>query len=210
MRKLLTLSLLGVFVLTAGIAQANELANPGFETNPTDVTPGDWFKFAGTCCGADPLTTAASVHSTVEPRSGTGHMHLSMSGPLAFAGVFQDLGIVINEGDAVTFSGWHKSVLDPYLGTREAKIEWHGAPQLRVDTFVLGTQYEQFSISGVAPAGTTGATITYSLSSFNPGAGATQVYIDDFDVTIERIPEPSTALLGGLALLGFVARRRKD
>ena len=208
MRKILTLSLLSLLVLTAGIARANDLANPGFETNPTDVTPGDWFKFSGTCCGADPLTTATSVHSTVEPRSGTGHMDLSASGPFAFAGVFQDLGIVINPGDEVTFSGWHKSVLDPYLGTREAKIEWHGAPQLRVDTVVLGTSYEQFSISGIAPAGTTGATITYALSTFNAGAGATQVYIDDFDVSIVRVPEPSTVLLGSLALIGFVVRRR--
>ena len=210
MRKLFTLSLSSLLVLTAGIAKANELANPGFETNPTDITPGDWFKFAGTCCGADPATTASSVHSTIDPHSGTGHMDLSVSGPFAFAGVFQNLGIVINPGDTVTFTGWHKSVLDPYLGTREAKIEWHGAPQLRVDTFALGTAYEQFSISGVAPAGTTGATITYALTTFNPGAAATRVYIDDFDVTIARIPEPSTALLGGLALLGFVARRRND
>lgn len=205
MKKLVMLMLvLCPFALAAENALANALANPGFETDPTGTTPGDWAKF-------DSGFGGLSVHSTAMPRSGTGHMDLSVTGENLFAGVFQDLGIVINPGDKVTFTGWNKSLVDPFNGTRELKIEWHGAPQFRVDSLgpIIGTEYEPFSIEDVAPAGTTGVTVTYALSSFFPGAGPAQVFLDDFDVSIMRIPEPSTVLLGGLALMGMVCGRRR-
>jgi len=203
MRKLLTLFAAVAFVaLAVGVQQANAQGNPGFETVPAGGE-GDWNTFAGGPGGV-------SQHSTLMPRSGTGHMDLQLGGVNAFAGVYQPLGIVINPGDTVTFSGYHKSLVDPFNATREVKLEWTGAPQLRVDTFEIPTDYTEFSLQGVAPAGTTGLTVTYAISSFGAGQGEANVYIDDFNVAIQRIPEPASVMLGVLGLVGlagFVRRR---
>ncbi|MGE3637342.1 MAG: PEP-CTERM sorting domain-containing protein [Pirellulales bacterium] len=206
MKRLLTLTMaLGLVVAAVGMAQANLLGNPGFETVPTGMA-GDWTTFAGGPGGV-------SAQATLMPHSGTGHMDLQVGGANAFGGVFQQVPIAVNLGDTVTFTGWHKSLVDPFTGTRELKIEWNGQPQTRVDSLVIGTDYEQFSLVGIAPANTTGFTITYALSSFNAGAGENNVYIDDFDVTIARtgVPEPTSVMLGLMGLCGAagMVRRRK-
>lgn len=203
MRKPLTCTVaLALLAFAVGVQQANAQGNPGFETVPAG-SPGDWSTFAGGPGGV-------SQHSTLDPRSGTGHMDLQLGGANAFAGVFQNLGIVINPGDTVTFTGYHKSLVDPFNATREVKLEWTGAPQLRVDEFVIPTDYTEFSLQGVAPAGTTGLTVTYAISSFGADQGEANVYIDDFNVAIQRIPEPASVMLGILGLVGLagLVRRR--
>ncbi len=70
-----------------------------------------------------------------------------------------------------------------------------------------GLNYEKFSLSGVSPAGT--ATVR-ARGSMLEGAFFTdpgQALVTD-EWTLVTIPEPSTVLLGGLSLLGLVARRR--
>jgi len=63
----------------------------------------------------------------------------------------------------------------PHHATSEIKIEWTGAPQNRFNVLTLGTDYEMCTHTGVAPAGTTGATITCAISSFGPGQTFGQV-----------------------------------
>ena len=201
-RLTVSLFLLGLLMLPVGNALANELGTPGFETNPVGGA-GDWNTFAG---------GGGAGQSTASPHSGAAHMALEITGPFSFAGVYQPVIAPVNPGDVVTFTGWHKSLDNPFAGVRELKLEWQGGPpQLRVDTFEIGPEYEQFSLQGIAPTGTTGVTATYAISSFTDGhQGAALVFIDDFDLTIQRVPEPTSVMLvlgGVFGLFGLIRRR---
>jgi hypothetical protein len=205
MRKICTV-LAMVSALGLGLSHAsaqNLLSNAGFEdpTVDTGSAVGNFFRFGSGASGV-------STESTAMPRSGARHIDLSIVGPNQFAGVFQTLPGPVNPGQSVTFTGWHKSVENPFNATVELKIEWAGAPQNRFDVLALGAAYEQFTHTAVAPAGTTGATVTYAISSFGAGQGDATVFVDDFVATV--IPEPATfGMLGlGLAGLGVMRRRR--
>ena len=150
----------------------------------------------------------------MSPRTGSRHIALELTGPNQFAGVFQNLNQTINPGDMVQFSGFARNASGAaFNATQEIKLEWQGSPnppQSRLDDLTLGSAYEQFTHTGVAPAGTTGLVVTYALSSFGPGqSGDSLVYLDDITVTI--VPEPATVgVLGlGAALFGLARRRNK-
>ncbi len=180
--------------------------NPGFEAidmaMPTNAA--NWNEFSS----ATPVT---AVRSTTMPRTGTAHMDLTVGGANGFAGVFQNLGRTINPGAQITLTGWNKSLIQPFGATRELKLEWQGSPnppQTRVDSLgPIGTNYEQFSISGIAPPGTTGLVVTYAISTFGAGQNEARVFLDDFSVGI--IPEPACLTLLGLASVAVVGIRRR-
>jgi hypothetical protein len=210
MKKISSAALVvAMLVAGASTASANLLKNPGFEdpTIDTGSALGKWFRFGSGAAGF------ANQNGTM-PRSGAQAVELTTVAAQQFAGVFQTLEspttpgtpLAISPGQTVVFTGWNKAVGD-FFGTRELKIEWTGAPTNRVDSLVMGSAYEQFSHSAVAPPGTTGATITYAISTFGPNQGDANVFIDDFSVTV--IPEPATVGLAGLALVGLVRMRRK-
>ena len=196
--------------LSSARAPAQNLVdNPSFEA-PT-VSSGSandvWFRF-----GSGENGTASE--STVSPRTGSRHIALQLAGPNQFAGVFQNLNQTIHPGDVVQFSGFARNASGAaFNATQEIKLEWQGSPnppQNRLDDLTLGSAYEQFTHTGVAPAGTTGLVVTYALSSFGPGqSGDSLVYLDDITVTI--VPEPATVgVLGlGAALFGLARRRNK-
>jgi hypothetical protein len=87
-----------------------------------------------------------------------------------------------------------------------------GSAELDVEAAGLGgpdpgLNYERFSVSATAPAGTTTVRARGSMIDGvffqDPG----QALVTDA-WSLQAVPEPSTALLGGLALLGLVFRKR--
>ena len=208
MRKNLLAAIVLVTLCASRASAQNLVENPSFE-DPT-VTTGSandvWFRFGSGANGT-------SSESTVMPRTGSRHIAMELVGPNQFAGVFQNLNQAITPGQIVQFSGWARNASGaPFNATQEIKLEWQGSPnppQNRLDDLTLGSDYEQFTHTGVAPPGTTGLVVTYALSSFGAGQGNAMVHLDDVAVTI--IPEPATvATLGlGSALLALVRPRRK-
>jgi len=208
MRKNLFAALATCVLLASQAIGQNSVENPSFE-DPT-VSTGSandvWFRFGSGASG-----TAAE--STAMPRTGSRHIELQVVGPNQFAGVFQNLNTAISPGQSVTFTGFVKNGSGaPFNATQEIKLEWQGSPnppQNRLDDVTLGPDYEMFSHTGIAPAGTTGLVVTYAISSFGPGQGDSLVFLDDVNVTI--VPEPATVFLlgsGGLGLALFAWRRR--
>jgi hypothetical protein len=206
MRKMLLPALALLALLASPTSAQNLLDNPSFEDPTVDMGSANdvWFRFGSGVNGV-------SSESTVMPRTGSRHISLQTVGPNQFAGVFQNLNMAVSPGQIVTFTGWHKSV-GTDLATHELKLEWQGTPnppQNRLDVLNVPTDYTMFTHTGVAPAGTTGLVVTYAISTFGPGQGDSTTYIDDFSLTI--IPEPATAGVMGMGLLGligFIRRRR--
>ena len=201
--------IVAVFALALSSSQAiaqNLLENPGFELPTVDQGSANdvWFRFGSGANGT-------SSESTTEPRSGAKHMALTTTAAQNFAGVFQNINETVSPGQVIQFSGFHKSV-GAFDATIELKLEWQGTPnppQNRLDVLTLGTTYEEFTHTGVAPAGTTGLVITYAVSSFGPGQGdPTTVFIDDFSAIV--VPEPATLAALAFGALGLPRPRRRQ
>ena len=170
----------------------NLLANPGFEDPVTTDGPpfqGFWEAFTG--------AGAFSDATTAMPRTGLQSLEMTLAEAGSFAGAFQEVG-GLTAGDIVTFSGWHKSLLE--AGGTEIRLEYrdtvNDAEVSRTPNFTPapGSDWEEFALTDTVPAGADAARAVYAIQSFGAGVPQ-QVFLDDTSFAI--VPEPaSIALLG--------------
>jgi hypothetical protein len=209
-RTVCALVVICLAVLAGRSAEANLLANPGFEDPITSDGPpfvGFWEGFQG--------GGAVASRDTVMPRNGEGHLSLIIDNANnTFAGAFQDVEGLL-PGQLMDFSLWHKTTTLPYNLVSEVRIEWRNSGSnseiSRTANFlpIPTLDYAPFSLVAAVPAGADTARVVYAIQSFTnnnlPDVGT--VYVDDVSLTV--IPEPATIGLLGLGLVAFAASRRR-
>jgi hypothetical protein len=208
---------LGLF---AGAAQANGMANGGFETAGGATDPAaSWVKDQGG------YTRSSDAHTGSFSALLTG---LPQAAPAAFFqnsvanGSMPDLVA----GDTPTFSFWAKGAV-LFTGNVKYKLEYLdgignilGGMNAFADfkTSINDTTWTQISIPTTVPVGATAAMVRFLsengpvIPGFDGALTQTTVFIDDVNLAVAApIPEPGTyaLMLAGLAGIGAVARRRR-
>lgn len=200
-------------IAVAGIcaSASAQIGNGGFEDGIVyDQAPpiGNWLAFFGPA-GVQNVGT-----SNLAPHSGAQHLHTSLSGAAnSYNGVVQPIDGIVS-GQSYTLSFWARAGGLVQNGA-EFRIEWVNAAGGFVgDQFGLNTpiqsqltdQYQQFSLTAIAPAEATRANVVFAIQTFlNDGSGFdTSVYWDD----VAFVPAPGAAALMGLAGLAAIRRRR--
>src|SRR4030095_5412600 len=99
------------------------LVNGGFEAPITSDGP----PFVGFWEGFNGAAVSSAANSTLNPRSGTQSLGLSISNtPNSFAGAFQDV-LGVNAGAGYIFSGFHMTSSNPLNVGVEVRIEWRNS-----------------------------------------------------------------------------------
>ncbi len=187
----------GVACLLASSAMA-QVVNPGFEDGGGSLS--GWTAFDN-----------AFVDNTVS-RNASGHSAKffgNFSSPWNAAGVFQDFPAT--PGQTWAASAWFMTIAaDPLVGTENfavLNIEWHAADgslisyitQRASDGTSAQDVWQQFSISGEAPAGTATARVVPLFLQPNFQGGS--VFVDDVDFRLANAP--CTADFNGDGVVDF-------
>ncbi len=201
--------------------QSNLVNNDGFEDplgfDFSDTTnwngffggPAGTFLEAFNDTGATPRTGAAALELTLDGDGGAG-----VNGFQAFVGHVQT--IAIGAGEDFIFSAFARNNDNSGLtGVTEFRVEFRqGGTEISRTQIDLQSQltdnFEEFSISGITPAGTDNVNLVLALSSFNEDVlHSNSVVFDDVSFGIAAVPEPSSLIVVSLGLLGLVSRRRR-
>lgn len=207
LRKTLYAATLASIACVASFASANDLVDPGFENPITYDGP----PFVGFWEGFNSGAGTFADSTTNMPRNGAGSLELVIDNTVnGFAGAFQDVYFgPAGAGQDGTFSGWHKAVQGSGV---EIRIEWRDSVNnseiSRTPNFapVPGPDFEFFSLTATAPAGSDTARVVYAIQSFG-GVINQNVFVDDVSFS-GIVPEPASLALVGLAGAAVLARRR--
>jgi hypothetical protein len=217
MRKLAVIAL----ALSAGtVSGQNLLNNPGFESdlgfdfsnlenwNGFFGGPAGTFLQAFNDTGTAPLSGAKALELTIQ-----GDANFPTTGFDAFTGHVQTIP-GLSAGTEYEFSVWARS--DGNVdNAAEMRIEWFDAGGATIgDTGnlvyqdSLTTEYQQFSIGGIAPAGTVGGRAVLAVQSFTNNGIIADMSIALDDASLVAVPAPASAALLGLGGLAAIRRRR--
>ncbi len=207
-------------LVAGGASGQNLLNNAGFEDplgfDFADVT--NWNGFFGGPAG----TFLQAFNDTgATPRSGNNALVLTIQGDAsfpttgfdAFTGHVQQIpGIA--EGAEYDLSIWARANGNVNNGA-ELRIEWFDAADNNIGSTgnlflqdLLTNDYQQFSIGGVAPAGTVRANAVIAVQSFLNDGNIADISIAVDDAAFVLVPAPASAALLGLGGLCAVRRRR--
>jgi hypothetical protein len=186
------------------LASATSLVDGGFENPITFDGP----PFIGFWEGFNNGGANTGDATTTMPRTGLQSLELNLVDANGFAGAFQDVAGLVAGGE-VTFGGWHKSLGES--GGQEIRIEYRDSVNdveiSRTANFtpIVGTEWEEFSLTDIVPAGADTARAVYAIQSFGAGVSQ-QVFVDD---TYFQVPEPASIALLGCAGLAIATLRRR-
>lgn len=196
-----------LLITCSSLSAQNLLLDPSFEgiiVYDASVAAGGWVGFsstAGTMSGAGFGSGAA--------RSGFQQTTLFTSGAGHYAGVFEDVPVAA--GSKVQFSIWHQDVLGSNGQGIEMRFEYRNSVSHsevgRTANFKpasLGPDYAPFSMMGVVPGNADTVRAVYAIQSFS-GPANQRLYLDDASLVV--IPEPTSAALLGIAVIGSCRRR---
>jgi len=237
MKKIFTLiAACGLMVAVSGLAQANLLQNGSMDLPGSGLPITSWTK-AESKTFSGPTTDLASLEPWAGPAptpvtpSDQGLFFKAFqgnvtTGDLATAHIYQD--VPGTAGVEYRLTGWAGSEAN-YSGNivgsptkSQLAIDFLGAGNAVLGSSVLdmvlgvgngGSNpafgYQQFSVSGVAPANTLNVRARISMiDGYSNPAGGGQAYVAD-DFVLLAVPEPATFALVGLAVMGLVGIRRR-
>lgn len=206
MKKILSGSIL-VFALGVSGVMGNLLTNPGFESQgATSQDATNWVHWGG---------SRESWQANDGSWSATYHAYESS------AGWFQDSPPgSVTEGEEYVGGAWFYNDLNASWGYTNAfcqiKIEWYDASTNAVGTPVSmnftapGEIWTYYAVTGMAPSGVSfGRVVGYASDSgiAQGSSGAGNLFMDTVSLN-EVIPEPTTAMIMSIGLVGLHAVRR--
>lgn len=133
--------------------------------------------------------------------------------------LYQD--VAASAGNIYTLTGWAGGEAN-FMGSAAFALEFLngsggiiGASILDLTPTLLtpngqAFNYKQYTVVGVAPVGTAMVRARASMlgGMSNPLGGGQAYVVDDFDLTVQAVPEPATMAALGLGALALVRRRR--
>ena len=216
--KSLSLTAAAAMVLCAGAAQAatmNGFANGGFETAGTTTPAASWLQ------AASGYTRSSDAH--------TGSFSAQLSSVAFNAAVMLQNSVEqgglapLTVGDTPIFSFWAKGTAGGTGNVLFALRYLDGVGNIKANSQnqffqsqINANTWTQISYNlGAVPVGAVAAFVEFSqgIGPIDAGNPAGKVLIDDLNLSVTAVPEPSTyaMFLAGLIAVGaFVKRRRSN